>query len=593
MRSAACAARLASLLALVLSLGPGARVTAAETRPLTGRGLANLTAFTRLLGYVRHFHPGDEAATADWETFAIAAVDTVEGAAGPEQLAATLRRLFLPLAPSLNVDTRPGEVDLRAWLPPGSRPTAIVEWRHHGYGATADPMPDVFWSRRERFPLPAGHPAVLAADRVLRADLGAGVWCALPLAVACDSAGTLPRATLPPWTPPGGRPAGESPSGDDRATRLADVALLWNVAQHFYPYFDVTGTDWPAALREALQRAAENRDARDFTTTLRRLVARLRDGHGGVGDGREAPGALPLAWAWVEGRLVVTAVVESLAAGARCGDIVRAVDGVPVERRLAELEPALSHATPQHLRWLSYRPLMRGAGGDSVTLELEGETGPPRRVRLGRLRGAYVVEDRPAPICAVRPGVWYVDLDRITDADFAAACDSLAAARGIVFDLRGYPRRISTDPLAHLTDVPLASPPWASPVVGRPDHREAGFSFLSGTVAPLAPRFRARVAFVVDGRAISRAETYLEPVEHYRLGEIVGEASAGTDGEVVTVALPGGYRARFTGMRVLKNDGSRLHGVGVLPTVPVTRTRAGVAAGRDELLERALDLVGR
>ena len=37
-------------------------------------------------------------------------------------------------------------------------------------------------------------------------------------------------------------------SAEDRATRLAAVALAWNVLQHFYPYFDVVQTDWPGAL---------------------------------------------------------------------------------------------------------------------------------------------------------------------------------------------------------------------------------------------------------------------------------------------------------------------------------------------------------
>ncbi len=592
MRSTARAARLAPALVLLLQLAPGVRAEAEDARPLGERGLANLVAFTRLLGYVRYFHPADEAASADWEALAIAAVDTVERAATPEQLVATLRRIFLPLAPSLSLDTRPTEAGPRGWLPPGTRPVAVTEWVHHGYGPTADPQPDVFHSRRERFPLPPSRGFAPAPGRTLRADLGGGAWCALALALPCDSAGTLPRGLLPAWLPERG-PAGGRPTGDDRATRLADVALLWNAAQHFYPYFDVTGTDWPAALREALRRAATDRDAAGFTVTLRRLVARLSDGHGGVSDGCEPPGALPLTWAWIEGRLVVTAVAESLAGGVRPGDTVRAVDGRPVASWLDELAPALSHATPQHLRWLSSLALQRGAGADSVALEVEDAAGAVRGVRLGRLRGMRVVEDRPAAVAALRPGVWYVDFDRATDVDFAAALDSLAAARGIVFDLRGYPRRISTDPLAHLTDVTLASPPWASPVVSRPDHRGMTFTYLSHAVTPLVPRFRARVAFLVDGRAISRAETYLEPVEHYRLGEIVGEASAGTDGEVVTVALPGGYRARFTGMKVLKNDGSRLHGVGVRPTVPVARTRAGVAAGRDELLERALAIVDR
>lgn len=52
-----------------------------------------------------------------------------------------------------------------------------------------------------------------------------------------------------------------------------------------------------------------------------------------------------------------------------------------------------------------------------------------------------------------------------------------------------------------------------------------------------------------------------------------------------------GYRLIFTGMKVLKRDGSRHHGVGIRPTVAVSRTVGGVRAGRDEQLERALELV--
>ena len=82
-------------------------------------------------------------------------------------------------------------------------------------------------------------------------------------------------------------------------------------------------------------------------------------------------------------------------------------------------------------------------------------------------------------------------------------------------------------------------------------------------------------------------------VEAYHLGEIVGEPTAGTNGNVNQVALPGGYAFAFTGMKVLKHDGSRHHLVGILPTIPVHRTLAGIAAGRDELLEAAMAAVSR
>lgn len=69
-----------------------------------------------------------------------------------------------------------------------------------------------------------------------------------------------------------------------------------------------------------------------------------------------------------------------------------------------------------------------------------------------------------------------------------------------------------------------------------------------------------------------------------------GSLTAGTNGGVNPFNVPGGYRISWTGMKVLKHDGSQHHGVGILPTIPTVRTRVGVAAGKDEVLERALEL---
>jgi hypothetical protein len=47
----------------------------------------------------------------------------------------------------------------------------------------------------------------------------------------------------------------------------------------------------------------------------------------------------------------------------------------------------------------------------------------------------------------------------------------------------------------------------------------------------------------------------------------------------------------FTGMRVLKNDGSQHHLVGIHPTVPVSPTLTGLREGRDEELAAALKVL--
>jgi hypothetical protein len=72
-------------------------------RALKGRGLDNLVAYARLLGYVRYFHPSDQAANTNWDQFAIEGVPAVEGAKDADALARTLESLFHPIAPSVQV----------------------------------------------------------------------------------------------------------------------------------------------------------------------------------------------------------------------------------------------------------------------------------------------------------------------------------------------------------------------------------------------------------------------------------------------------------------------------------------------------------
>jgi C-terminal processing protease CtpA/Prc len=82
-------------------------------------------------------------------------------------------------------------------------------------------------------------------------------------------------------------------------------------------------------------------------------------------------------------------------------------------------------------------------------------------------------------------------------------------------------------------------------------------------------------------------------IEHYKLAEIVGQSTAGANGNVNPFAIPGGFRVTWTGMKVTKHDGSQHHLVGIQPTIPMERTIAGIREGRDELLEKALEVIRR
>ncbi len=353
-------------------------------------------------------------------------------------------------------------------------------------------------------------------------------------------------------------------------------------------------TDWSAALRAALTSAAQDPDGRAFLATLRRMVAALHDGHGGVSltAGGDPTGTPPLAWDWIEGQLVVTRVGDRVKE-VKPGEVVRSIDGRPTSEALADVERSISGATPQWRRYIGLRRLGAGDVGSQVVLEL-GEAGqPPRTVRLVREEGRPE-ELRPPKIHEIRKGIYYVDVSRIDDNDFRRALPDLERAEGIVFDFRGYPSKLNPFTFfPHLTEKPMTSVQWHVPRVRRPDHEEMIFERQGEWSIPVTkPYLGAKKAFITDGRAISYAESCMGIVEHYKLGAIVGGPTAGTNGNVNPFTLPGGYRVVWTGMKVLKHDGSRHHGVGILPTVPISRTIAGVAAGRDELLEKAIAVVG-
>ncbi len=236
-------------------------------RPLRGRALENLVAFTRLLGYIRYFHPSDEAREADWSEMAMAGVRAVESAENPAQLAGSLNDIFAHIAPTVRVfETDHGQPKQTAvTTPTGHEDLKLMVWRHHGLGSqgnTSTPYTSEVFSRRVRGgKIPRGIPN---PEKPFAAELGGGVSCQVPLAVYADENGTIPKTgeSESSADPESRRPY----TGGDRTTRLADVALCWNVMQHFYPYFDVVDTDWSRALTTALSAAATDADGRCDST---------------------------------------------------------------------------------------------------------------------------------------------------------------------------------------------------------------------------------------------------------------------------------------------------------------------------------------
>lgn len=339
-----------------------------------------------------------------------------------------------------------------------------------------------------------------------------------------------------------------------------------------------------------------------FLETLRGLVAELDDGLGSAWSrdvnetNRSAP---PFTWDWIENRLVVTYVAPSFEGELTPGAVVLSVDGVSANEAIAETEKLASAATPQRRRFLALQNLLLGERASSVALDVLPQSGEPYEVAAIRSIDAYIQIEPKArpPIHDLNPGVLYVDLTRIGDIQFDATLPRLEEAEGVIFDLRGN-LKVSfskgTEIIERLTDRTITAQQFFVPVTGRPDREAVSLELLDAwTLEPASRRLEANVVFLIDEQTASGPETILGIIEHYGLAELVGEPTAGTIGGVNRANVPGGYRVYWTGMKVLGPDGSQFHGIGIRPTVPVSRTIQGVAEGRDEILERAIEVVSR
>ncbi len=448
----------------------------------------------------------------------------------------------------------------------------------------------------EKYPMPG---------ELINKPISNGLSCIVPLALYSDSSGTLPRAddvSLIKLKKALGDSKYNDLNCDNKYVRLAGIAKLWNVIQHSFPYFEHCSIDWDKSMSELLTGAnlSPSTDKRDYINCILRITSNLNDGHIGMSH----PDLMfkyyypPFILDHSEGKFVISRLFEDNT-GFNEGDVISEIDGISIEdASKMELQYISSSTFDRRIKNILYGRLLKCEKDTDIELKII-RNGKQLSVSAKRnynmrdfIKKGLYPEYRTEKLSEIKPGIFYVDLTRLTTEELDEKIPVLAEARGVIFDVRGYPR-LECEFLYLLSDKKLLSAQWKVPQIIYPDYENlVGFD-TSGRweSEALEPQFKGKIVFMTDGGAISYAETIMGIVEAYKLGTIVGETTAGTNGNMNSIELPGGYTFGFTGMKVLKHDGSPHHGVGIIPDVPVKRTIKGIREKRDEYLEKALEII--
>jgi len=98
--------------------------------------------------------------------------------------------------------------------------------------------------------------------------------------------------------------------------------------------------------------------------------------------------------------------------------------------------------------------------------------------------------------------------------------------------------------------------------------------------------FNIPVVFLTNAEAMSFAESFLDMMKHYKVGTIIGEPTAGCNGDLTRNNMQFAFFT-MTYNKFLNRDGSQHHGVGVLPDIYCTPTLSDIREGKDTQLETA------
>jgi C-terminal processing protease CtpA/Prc len=384
--------------------------------------------------------------------------------------------------------------------------------------------------------------------------------------------------------------------------RMLAVFRYWNVIQYFYPYKALIG-DWSAVLPEALARMETAEGERGYAEAVLEMSTHVPDGHTNVW-GHPAfaqirgESQVPIVLRFLAGSYVVTAADDAAKkAGIEIGDVLVAIDGQPVATRVAYLKRFVTAATEAALRDRIGAQLTGGKAGSTKVLSLQGASGALREVRFELpAAGSFFFPKKEGPVVQILPGnLGYVDLTRLETSEVDGMFEKVANTRGLIFDMRGYPRgtawsiapRLGKEGEAPGTKIGARFRRAEVSALADGDNETTSFAFEQAMPTSTRPKYTKPTVMLIDDRAISQSEHSGLFYEAANGTKFIGSPSAGANGDVTRFVLPGGIAVLFTGHDVRHADGRQLQRVGLQPDIPVEPTIAGIRSGKDEVLERA------
>jgi C-terminal processing protease CtpA/Prc len=393
--------------------------------------------------------------------------------------------------------------------------------------------------------------------------------------------------------------SGAGPDSSDTGYDLLTLFRLWNMAEYYFPSVNITDKKWSGVLPEYILKFLTTAD-NEVKWTTAELITELSDTHSVMRNNPVYGGyKLPVEFGFVEGKLIVTDNRKFLSEGEepmfQPGDEIVSIDGYSPDYFVERARKYMA-ASNENV-------LLKSAA--DIANYLKAEVQIPIVVRKEKQQIRFNIAAIPVPDYYGRRNEWlkgkasfellnydvgYLYAGKFKNADGEDIMKSLADTKAIIVDMRCYPsdfmpfdfigRYFVPEPVQHVffTKAVGELPGYFVNMPESLGYTNNGY-------------YKGMVVVLVNETTLSQAEYTTMAFQASPNCVVVGSQTAGADGNVVTLPLPSSVKTLFSGLGVFYPDGTNAQRAGVRIDHYVTPTIEGIRAGRDEVLEKALEII--
>ena len=387
----------------------------------------------------------------------------------------------------------------------------------------------------------------------------------------------------------------------DDGYRLLALFRYWNMIEYFFPYKHLIKKDWNQVLKQYIPEILEANNELSYQLTLMKLLAEVEDSHTGIYNPSEAAlnnrgrKVVPLRIKFIENKAVVTEIPDSFPqlSNIKIGDELLTIDGIKTEERIKEIEKYISASNkPAKLRDITYRILATNKEELKLTLSNEKSKYEMAVPTISGKDFYDLITTDQLSHKELDNNIGYIYPGTLKQGEITEIMTSFMNKKGIVVDLRCYPSETIVYSMGNFLM------PKPTPFVKSKKHNQNELEVFY-TTEPLEVGidfpgyYKGKIAILVNEETQSNAEYTAMAFQVAPKARVFGSQTAGADGNVSEIVLPGGFKTYMTGIGVYYPDGTETQQIGIKIDETITPTIQSVREGRDIVLEKALEYLNK